>query len=58
MTPQRDEAQRMLRLAHRDAVAFAALFVAPGVALPVALFHAQQASEKAWAQVQTTLGSP
>ena len=36
----------MLRLAHRDAAAFAALLVAPGVALPVALFHAQQAVEK------------
>lgn len=41
MTPQRDEAQRLLRLARRDHAAFAALLVAPGVAVSIALFHAQ-----------------
>ena len=47
MTPQREEAERMLRLARRDQVAFNVLLAAPGVALPLALFHAQQAVEKA-----------
>lgn len=56
MTPQRDEAQRMLRLARRDQAAFAALLVAPGVALSVALFHAQQAAEKALKAVMCLRG--
>ncbi len=37
----------MLRLARRDEAAFSALLGAPTVALSVALFHAQQAAEKA-----------
>lgn len=37
----------MLRLAHRDEVAFVALLASPGVPLAIALFHAQQAVEKA-----------
>ena len=36
----------MLRLARRDQAALVALLNAPEVALPVALFHAQQAAEK------------
>lgn len=47
MTPQHDEALRMLRLARRDHAAFAALIAAPNVPAAVALFHAQQAVEKA-----------
>jgi HEPN domain-containing protein len=47
MTPQREEAARLLRLARRDQAALQALLGAPGVALAVALFHAQQAAEKA-----------
>lgn len=46
MTPQREEAVRLLRLARRDQSAFIALLDAPGVAVAVALFHAQQAAEK------------
>ena len=47
MTPQREEAARMLRLARRDQAACSVLLGAPGVGLSVALFHAQQAAEKA-----------
>ena len=47
MTPQREEAERFLRLAKRDQAAFAALLNAPAVDLAVACFHAQQAAEKA-----------
>jgi HEPN domain-containing protein len=47
MSPQLEEARRLLRLAHRDRTAFAALAAAPEVALAVACFHAQQAVEKA-----------
>lgn len=46
MTPQREEAARLLRLARRDQAALQALLGAPGVAVAVALFHAQQAAEK------------
>jgi len=46
MTPQREEAARLLRLARRDQTACIALLEAPGVAVAVALFHAQQATEK------------
>ena len=46
MTPRREEAARLLRLARRDESALVALLDAPQVALPVALFHAQQAAEK------------
>lgn len=47
MTPQREEAARLLRLAGRDQAAFVALIGAPGVSAAVAFFHAQQAAEKA-----------
>lgn len=47
MTPQREEAQRFLRLAKRDQTAFAALLNTPAVDVAVACFHAQQAAEKA-----------
>lgn len=47
MTPPREEAARLLRLARRDQAACKALLGAPGVAQAVALFHAQQAAEKA-----------
>lgn len=47
MTPQREEAARLLRLARRDQAALLALLVAPDVAVAVAFFHAQQAAEKA-----------
>ncbi|MEF8755386.1 MAG: HEPN domain-containing protein [Accumulibacter sp.] len=46
MTPQREEAARLLRLARRDHAALQALLVAPGVGVAVAFFHAQQAAEK------------
>lgn len=47
MTPHREEAERLMRLARRDQAAMAALLAAPGVAFAVAFFHAQQAAEKA-----------
>ena len=56
MTPQREEAARMLRLARRDQAAFNALLAAPGVAASVAFFHAQQAAEKALKSVMCLHG--
>lgn len=47
MTPQREEALRLLRLARRDEAALEALLGAPQVGVAVAFFHAQQAVEKA-----------
>lgn len=47
MTPQREEAERYLRLARRDEAAFRALLDSPTVDFSVACFHAQQAVEKA-----------
>ena len=47
MTPQREEANRFVRLAKRDQAAFAALLNATTVDPAVACFHAQQAAEKA-----------
>jgi HEPN domain-containing protein len=49
MTPQLDEALRLLRLAERDRDVFEILagFVATGTAHAAAGFHAQQAVEKA-----------
>lgn len=47
MTPQREEAERFLRLAKRDQAAFAALLNTSTVDPAVACFHAQQAAEKA-----------
>ena len=55
-TPQREEAVRMLRLARRDQAALVALLNAPEVALPVALFQAQQAAEKTLKAVMCLLG--
>ena len=46
MTPQRDEAERFLRLARRDEAAFHALLTSSTVDFAVACFHAQQAVEK------------
>ncbi len=56
MTPQREEAERLLRLARRDEAAFVALLAAPSVALAVACFHAQQAVEKALKAVMCLCG--
>ena len=47
MTPQAEEAARMLRLAMRDQSAFHALLNSVGVPSAVAFFHAQQSVEKA-----------
>lgn len=47
MTPQREEAERYLRLARRDEAAFRALLNSATVDFAVACFHAQQAVEKA-----------
>lgn len=47
MTPQREEAERFMRLARRDEAAFLALLVSATVDFAVACFHAQQAVEKA-----------
>lgn len=58
MTPQLDEARRLLRLARRDEQAFIALLQAPRVGLSMALFHAQQAVEKALKAVMCLSGLP
>ena len=47
MTPQREEAARLLRLARRDQAAMQALLGAPAVGVAVAFFHAQPAAETA-----------
>jgi HEPN domain-containing protein len=47
MTPQREEAERFMRLARRDEAAFRVLLDATTVDFFVACFHAQQAVEKA-----------
>lgn len=56
MTPQHEEALRLLRLARRDCAAFDALIAAPDVSAAVALFHAQQAVEKALKSVMCLRG--
>jgi HEPN domain-containing protein len=56
MTPQREEAERYLRLARRDETAFLALLDVPSVDFSVACFHAQQAGEKALKAVMCLLG--
>lgn len=56
MTPQRNEAERFLRLARRDEAAFLALLEIPSVDFSVACFHAQQASEKAIKAAMCLLG--
>jgi len=47
MTPQREEAERFMRMARRDEAAFRALLSSATVDFAVACFHAQQAVEKA-----------
>lgn len=47
MTPQREEALRLLRLARRDQDTFDLLFPLPRANLAALGFHAQQAAEKA-----------
>ncbi|MFZ2854298.1 MAG: HEPN domain-containing protein [Rhodocyclaceae bacterium] len=56
MTPQREEAERYLRLARRDEAAFLALLEIPSVDFSVACFHAQQACEKALKAAMCLLG--
>lgn len=56
MTPQREEAERYLRLARRDETAFLALLETPSVDFSVACFHAQQACEKALKAAMCLLG--
>jgi len=56
MLPHTEEALRLLRLARRDEAAFRALAAASGVDPAVALFHAQQAAEKALKAVMCRLG--
>ena len=46
MTPQREEATRLMRIARRDEAAMLALLEARSVATAVAFFHGQQAVEK------------
>jgi HEPN domain-containing protein len=58
MTPQLDETLRLLRLARRDEQAFLALLHAPEVPLSMALFHAQQAVEKALKAIMCLNGLP
>lgn len=47
MTPQREEALRLLRLARRDSETFGLLLPLPKASLAALGFHAQQAAEKA-----------
>ena len=47
MTPQLEEAERLLRLARRDETAMQVLLDAPEVPKALAFFHGQQAAEKA-----------
>ena len=47
MTPQREEALRLLRLARRDRDTFDLLLPLPKASLAALGFHAQQAAEKA-----------
>jgi HEPN domain-containing protein len=56
MTPQREEAERFLRLAKRDQAAFAALLSTATVDPAVAFFHAQQAAETALKAVMCLRG--
>lgn len=57
MTPQREEANRFVRLAKRDQAAFEALLNATSVDPAVACFHAQQAAEKALKAVDVSARS-
>lgn len=56
MTPQREEALRLLRLARRDQDTFDLLFPLPRANLAALGFHAQQAAEKALKAVAVQSG--
>ena len=56
MTPQREEALRLLRLARRDRDTFELLLPLPKASLAALGFHAQQAAEKALKAVAVLLG--
>ena len=56
MTPQAEEAQRLMRLAHRDRGTFNLLLSLPQAELAALGFHAQQAAEKAMKAVAVQLG--
>lgn len=56
MTPQREEALRLLRLARRDRETFDLLLPLPKASLAALGFHAQQAAEKALKAVVVSLG--
>lgn len=56
MTPQREEALRLLRLAQRDRETFDLLLPLPKASLAALGFHAQQAAEKGLKAVGILLG--
>ena len=56
MTPQREEALRLLRLARRDRDTFDLLLPLPKASLAALGFHAQRAAEKALKAVVVSLG--
>lgn len=56
MTPQREEALRLLRLARRDRETFDLLLPLPQASLAALGFHAQQTAEKALKAVMVSLG--
>jgi HEPN domain-containing protein len=56
MTPQREEAARLLRPARRDQAVFGVLVSTPAVAPALAYFHALQAVEKALKAVMCLRG--
>lgn len=56
MTPQREEALCLLRLAKRDRETFDLLLPLPKASLAALGFHAQQAAEKALKAVAVSLG--
>jgi HEPN domain-containing protein len=56
MTPQREEAQRLLRLARRDCETFDLLLPLPKASLAALGFHAQQAAEKSLKAVAVLAG--
>lgn len=56
MTPQAEEARRLLRLARRDLGTFHLLFSLPEAELTALGFHAQQSAEKALKAVTVQIG--
>lgn len=56
MTPQREEALRLMRLARRDQGTFELLLPLPTANLAALGFHAQQAAEKALKAVAVLRG--